>query len=139
MNDKPKADPIRPTINDVNRPFWDGCGRGQLLLQRCGHCARLRYPAAVVCPNCLAPEAQWQPMSGRGQVFSFVVFHRAYHPAWEGKVPYTVALIELDEGPVMLSNVIGVDPAKLAVGLPVAVAFEAVDESLAIPVFTPAG
>jgi uncharacterized OB-fold protein len=80
-------------------------------------------------------------MSGRGQVFSFVVFHRAYHPAWEGKVPYTVALIELDEGPVMLSNVIGVDvdDAKLAVGLPVAVAFEAVDESLAIPVFKPAG
>ena len=63
-------------------------------------------------PNCLAPEAQWQPMSGRGQVFSFVVFHRAYHPAWEGKVPYTVALIELDEGPVMLSNVIGVDRTR---------------------------
>ena len=112
MNDKPKAAPIRPTINDVNRPFWDGCGRGHLLVQRCSHCARLRYPAAVVCPNCLAPEAQWQPMSGRGQVFSFVVFHRAYHPAWEGKVPYTVALIELDEGPVMLSNVIGVDHAQ---------------------------
>jgi uncharacterized OB-fold protein len=93
----------------------------------------------LVCPNCLASEAQWQPMSGRGQVFSFVVFHRAYHPAWEGKVPYTVALIELDEGPVMLSNVVGVDPAKLAVGLPVAVAFEAVDDSLSIPVFKPAG
>jgi uncharacterized protein len=139
MNDKPKAAPIRPTINDVNRPFWDGCGRGQLLLQRCSHCARLRYPAAVVCPNCLAPEARWQPMSGRGQVFSFVIFHRAYHPAWEGKVPYTVALIELDEGPVMLSNVVGVDPAELAVGLPVAVAFETVDDSLAIPVFAPAG
>jgi uncharacterized protein len=72
-------------------------------------------------------------------VFSFVVFNRAYHPAWEDKVPYTVALIELDEGPVMLSNVVGVDPAKLAVGLPVAVAFEAVDDGLSIPVFAPAG
>ena len=99
----------------------------------------MRYPAAVVCPNCLAPEAQWQPVSGRGQVFSFVVFHRAYHPAWEGRVPYTVALIELEEGPVMLSNVVGVGHAKIAVGLPVAVAFEAMDESLAIPVFKPAG
>jgi uncharacterized protein len=78
-------------------------------------------------------------MSGRGQVFSFAIFHRAYHPAWEGKVPYTVALIELDEGPVMLSNVVGVDPANVAVGLPVAVAFEAVDDSLSIPVFEPAG
>src|SRR3954468_9368301 len=130
MNDKPKAAPIRPTINDVTCLFWEGCGRVQLLLQRCSHGARLRYPAAVVCPNCLAPEAQWQPMSGRGQVFSFVVFHPAYHPAWEGKVPYTVALIELGGGPVMRSKWWAVGPAKLAVGLPVSVAFEAVDDSL---------
>ena len=65
----------------------------------------------------------------------FVVFHRAYHPAWEGKVP-DVALIELDEGPIMLSNVVEVDNAKLEVGLPVRVAFEAMDESLSV--FKPA-
>ncbi|HEY9358986.1 MAG TPA: OB-fold domain-containing protein, partial [Xanthobacteraceae bacterium] len=88
--------------------------------------------------DCLAAEAQWQPVSGRGKVFSFVVFHRAYHPAWEGKVPYNVALIELDEGPIMLSNVIATDDTKLAVGVPVAVAFERVDDSLSIPVFKPA-
>ena len=74
-------------------------------------------------------------MSGRGKVFSFVVFHRAYHPAWEGKVPYNVALIELDEGPIVLSNVVDVDNAKLAVGQPVQVAFEKLDDDLAIPVF----
>jgi uncharacterized protein len=139
VNDKPQAAPIRPTVNEVNGPFWDGCRRGELLLQRCSHCGRLRYPAAAVCPDCLSAEAQWQPMSGRGRVFSFVVFHRAYHPAWESKVPYNVALIELDEGPIMLSNVVAIDKATLAVGLLVAVAFEAVDESLIIPVFRPAG
>jgi uncharacterized OB-fold protein len=137
VNEKPKAAPIRPTISDLNRPFWDGCRRGELLLQRCNHCARLRYPASQVCPDCLGSEAQWQPMSGRGKVFSFVVFHRAYHPAWEGKVPYNVALIELDEGPIMLSNVVVVDNATLAVGSSVAVAFEAVDDDLSIPVFKP--
>ena len=137
MNDKPKAAPIRPTISEVNRPFWDGCRRGELLLQRCNHCSRLRYPASQACPDCLGFEAQWQPMSGRGKVFSFVVFQRAYHPAWEGKVPYNVALIELDEGPIMLSNVVGVDNAKLAVGFSVAVAFETVDDELTIPVFKP--
>jgi uncharacterized OB-fold protein len=131
--------PIRPTVNEVSRPFWDGCRRGELLLQRCSNCGRLRYPAAVVCPDCLSAEAQWQPMSGRGTVFSFVVFHRAYHPAWEAKVPYNVALIELDEGPIMLSNMVAIDNTELAVGLPVAIAFEAVDESLTIPVFKPAG
>ncbi len=133
-----KATPIRPTINDVNRPFWDGCRRGELLMQRCGHCGRLRYPAAIVCPDCLSRATEWQAVSGQGKVFSFVVFHRAYHPAWEGKVPYNVALIELDEGPIMLSNVVDVDNAKLTVGLAVRIAFEAVDESLSIPVFAPA-
>ena len=138
MTDQPKPAPIRPTINDVNRPFWEGCRRGELLLQRCTHCKRLRYPAALVCPDCLAREAEWQEMSGRGKVFSFVVFHRAYHPAWEGKVPYVVALIELDEGPIMLSNVVAVDNAALEIGLPVEVEFDVVDASLAIPVFAPA-
>ena len=138
MTEQPQPAPIRPTINDVNRPFWDGCRRGELLLQRCTHCRRLRYPAALVCPDCLAREAEWQPLSGRGKVFSFVVFHRAYHPAWEGKVPYNVALIELDEGPIMLSNVVAVDNAALEIGLPVEVEFDAVDDGLAIPVFTPA-
>jgi len=135
--DKPKSAPLRPAVNDINRAFWDGCRRGELLLQRCTHCQRLRYPAAVVCPSCLGREAEWQRVSGRGKVFSFVIFHRAYHPAWEHKVPYNVALIELDEGPIMLSNVIGVDNARLAVGLPVQAAFEVIDESLAIPVFKP--
>ena len=107
-------------------------------MQRCTHCARLRYPAGVVCPGCLASEAQWQPLSGKGKVFSFVVFHRVYHPAWEGKVPYNVALIELDEGPIMLSNVVDIDNARLEVGCPVQVAFEAMGESLSIPVFKPA-
>jgi uncharacterized OB-fold protein len=137
MGDQPKPAPIRPTINEVNRPFWDGCRRGELLVQRCSHCGRLRYPAAVVCPGCLSRDCAWDAVSGRGKVFSFVVFHRAYHPAWEGRVPYNVALIELDEGPIMLSNVVGIDNAKLAVGVPVQIAFESVDESLVIPVFKP--
>ena len=133
--DKPKVPPIRPTVNEVNRPFWEGCRRGQLLMQRCGHCRGLRYPASIICQECLSREAEWTAVSGRGKVFSFVVFHRAYHPAWEGKVPYNVALIELDEGPIMLSNVVDVDNAKLAVGQPVQVAFEKLDDDLAIPVF----
>jgi len=135
---KPKAEPIRPTINDVNRPFWEACARGELRLQRCTGCGQLRYPAAIVCSECLSGESEWQAVSGRGKVFSFVVFHRAYHPAWEGRVPYNVALIELDEGPILLSNVIDVDNDRLEVGLDVRVAFERLDDALSIPVFAPA-
>jgi uncharacterized OB-fold protein len=136
MNDKPK--PIHPTITPVNRPFWEGCRRGELLIQRCTSCARLRYPAGSVCPSCLAPESEWKAVSGKGTVFSFVVFHRAYHKAWEGKVPYNVALIELEEGPILLSNVVGIDQARMEVGLPVQVAFEPLDDDVTLPVFRPA-
>jgi uncharacterized OB-fold protein len=138
MSDASKSEPIRPTINDVNRPFWDACARGELRLQRCRSCGHLRYPAAIVCPACLSAETEWQAVSGRGKVFSFVVFQRAYHPAWEGRVPYNVALIELDEGPILLSNVIDVDNARLTVGLDVRIAFRRLDEALSIPVFVPA-
>jgi uncharacterized OB-fold protein len=138
MSDASKSEPIRPTINDVNRPFWDACARGELRLQRCLSCGHLRYPAAIVCPECLSAETEWQAVSGRGKVFSFVVFQRAYHLAWEGRVPYNVALIELDEGPILLSNVIDVDNARLTVGLDVRIAFRRLDEALSIPVFVPA-
>ena len=138
MTEKSVTKPIRPTINDVNRPFWDGCTHGKLLVQRCTQCGFRRYPAAGACPKCLSPGAEWEPLSGRGKVFSFIVFHRAYHPAWESKVPYVVAMIELDEGPMMMSNVVGVDPAALKVDDAVIVAFEALDEGLAMPVFKPA-
>jgi hypothetical protein len=139
MTDNTAPKPIRPNITDVNRPFWDGCSRGELLIQRCSSCAQLRYPATPVCPTCLSSESKWERVSGAGKVFSFAVFHRAYHPAWEGKVPYNVSLVELDEGPMMLSNVVGVDNATLKIGQPVQVAFEQIDPDLVIPVFKPAG
>jgi hypothetical protein len=64
MSDASKSEPIRPTINDVNRPFWDACARGELRLQRCLSCGHLRYPAAIVCPECLSAETEWQAVSG---------------------------------------------------------------------------
>jgi uncharacterized OB-fold protein len=138
MTENSPAKPILPTINDVNRPFWEGCASGKLLVQRCTQCGRLRYPAGVVCPECLGPEAEWQPMSGRGKVFSFIVFHRAYHKAWESKVPYVVAMIELDEGPMLISNVVNVDATRLKVDDPVMVDYEPVDDDIVMPVFRPA-
>ena len=139
MTENAVAKPIRPTVTPVNRPFWEGCARGELLIQRCTSCSKMRYPAAIVCPTCLSAESKWERVSGAGTVFSFVVFHRAYHPSREGKVPYNVSLIELDEGPILLSNVVDVDHATMEVGQPVRVAFESIDQDLAIPVFKPAG
>ncbi len=135
--DKPKAKPVLPTINETNRPFWEGCKERKLMAQRCTQCGKLRMPAAVCCPNCLSPDSKWEALSGRGKVFSYITFHRAYHPAWEGKVPYVVAMIELAEGPIMMSNVVGTEPAKVKVGDAVTVDYEPIDEAVTIPVFRP--
>lgn len=130
-----EAGGIRPVITDVSRPFWEGCARNELLIQRCLRCSHLRYPPSRYCPKCLATDASWLKVSGQGSVFSFVIFHRAYHPAWQERIPYNVCLIELDEGPMMLSNVIDTDNCVLAVGMRVAVAFQRAAEDLTIPVF----
>lgn len=126
-----------PDITDENRPFWDSCARHQLSLQRCRACARLRYPISPVCPRCLGTDADWVPVSGRGRVFAYVVFHQVYHPAFRDEVPYNVALVQLEEGPLMLSNVIGIPSAELRCDLPVGVVFERLTETVTLPRFRP--
>ncbi len=119
------------TAEQLSGPFWDACRRGELHLQRCagGH---LRYPVSIVCPTCLSTEADWERVSGDGEVYSFAVFRHQYKEDWP--VPYTVALVRLAEGPTLISNVVGVEPDAVRVGMPVSVVFED-----GIPKFTPRG
>jgi uncharacterized OB-fold protein len=128
---------ILPTIDDGNRPFWDGCLEERLVLQRCDSCAHLRYPISPVCPQCIGTSATWVEVDGTGEVYSFGVFRHAYNDAWRGRVPYTVALVKLDAGPTLISNVVGIDPQEVQVGLRVTAVFERVTDDVAIPQFTP--
>jgi hypothetical protein len=132
------SEPVLPQIHELNRPFWDACSAGKLVVQRCDVCGHLRYPISAVCPRCMAPEFSWQQCRGRGEVYSFVVFRHVYHEAWRERVPYVVALIRLDEGPTMLSNVVDIDPESVRVGLRVNVAFERATDKVTVmlPVFT---
>ena len=123
-----------PTVDDGNRMFWDACAAGELRVQRCITCGHLRYPISTVCPECLSEDAAWELLSGRGTVVSFCIFRHAYNEAWRDRLPYNVALIQLEEGPRMLSNVHGVSPDEIRVGLEVKVAFE-VEQGFSIPVF----
>jgi len=110
------AEPVLPFVGDANRPFWDGAAAGELRFQRCTACGHLRYPIAPICPRCLGADATWEPVSGRGSVLSFVVFHKAYHPSRADAVPYAVALVQTDEGPRMFSDLPVGEEAGLAVG-----------------------
>ncbi len=126
-----------PLVNEDNAPFWEYCKKLELRMQKCGHCGHIRFPASVLCPKCHSMEAAWQKLSGRGKVWSFVVYRRAYHPAFADDIPYAVAVIELDEGPRMESNVIGCAMEDISIGMPVEVVFEDVTEEFTIPRFKP--
>ena len=126
-----------PIPSELSRPFWEACRRHELLMQCCRSCGVFRFPPAVLCPECLSKEAEWKQSSGKGKIFSFVVFHRLYHPGFEGELPYTVALIELEEGPRLVSNVVGCPPAAVACDMPVEVVFEDVTPEVTLPTFRP--
>ena len=124
-----------PTITDENRPFWQGCKEGKLRMQQCGDCGHIRYPISHCCPKCLSYKFEWKDLSGRGVVFSYVVFHQLYNKAFEQDIPYNVALVQLEEGPRMYSNVVGVDNDAVKVGDKLEAVFDAVTPEVTIPRF----
>jgi len=124
-----------PTVTDENREFWDGAKRGKLRMQKCGDCGHIRFPIGHVCPKCLSYKFEWTDLSGRGEVFSYVVFYQVYNKAFEKDVPYNVALVQLEEGPRMYSNVVGVDNDAVKVGDKLEATFERVTPDITIPRF----
>ncbi|MGH3295604.1 MAG: Zn-ribbon domain-containing OB-fold protein [Trebonia sp.] len=126
-----------PPASALTEPFWAGGLSGELRLQKCANCGHVRYPVSDICPVCWSAECDWTVLSGHGTVQSYIVFERAYHEAWADQVPYVVALIQLAEGPVLISNVVGVAPSAVRVGQPVRVTFERRSQAAALPQFTP--
>jgi uncharacterized OB-fold protein len=129
---------IVPDIDDTNRPYWAGARVGALCLQRCGECSRLRYPISSVCPHCLSTELGWEQVSGRGEVYTFGVFRHVYNDAWRERVPYAVAIVRLDEGPFVISDLVDVDPDDVHVGMAVRVHFDDAAPDVTVPRFAPA-
>ena len=125
-----------PIITPDTAPFWQGCRNGQLLLQRCQACSAWRYPPAPVCPRCTSIEAAWTPTSGKGRIHSFVIYHRAFHPAYAEEVPYAVALVELDEGVRLVLRVVGCPLEALTIGAAGVIRFTRITEEVSLPVFS---
>ena len=96
-----------PEITDLNAPFWKGLGQGALRLQKCGKCGAHQYPAETFCYECGGQDMSWVAVAGEGSLYSFTVVHQLYHKAFKPFLPYTVAIVQLDEGPRMLSAMLG--------------------------------
>jgi len=128
-----------PQPTDVSRPFWEACRRHELRVQRCQQCSALIHYPKVHCPADGCDRFDWALMSGKGTVYSFIVAQRGFHPFFKANLPYVVAVIELDEGPRMMSNVIDLDPDQVHIGMTVEVVFEDVNEEISLPKFRPSG
>jgi len=127
----------RPAITADNEFFWKGVRAGKLLIQRCSECGKLRHPPAPVCGACRSFDWDTLEACGRGTVYSFVLHRHPAIPPFES--PHPVALIELDEGTRLVSDLVGVDVDAIHIGMRVQVEFNAVDPGLVLPQFRPVG
>lgn len=111
-----------PTPTALSKHYWTALDEGRLDFQRCT-CGHAWLPPRSECPKCLGPDWTWQTASGRAKLVSWVVYHHGYHPYYAAKLPYNVAVVELAEGPRMISNVVG-DMAKFKLDLPLTLKIE---------------
>ena len=126
-----------PVVQPWAQPFWDAARQQRLLLQHCQDCDRAIHYPRVECPHCASRRLDWRAASGRGRIYSFTVVHSNAPSAFAADLPYVVAVIRLDEGVQMLSNIVQCDPHQLECEQPVEVVFEARNESFTLPQFRP--
>jgi len=124
-----------PLANEDSQEYWEACKRGELRLQKCAGCAHVRFPPAALCPRCLSESFAWEPMSGRGKVYTWIVVHRPQHPAFFEDAPYNVAIVELEEGARLHSRIVGCSNDAIEIGMPVEVVFEKKNDDVTMPYF----
>ena len=127
---------LAPSMTADTQFFWDGAKEHRLLIQRCGGCGMLRHPPRPMCPSCHSFQWDTTEASGRGTVYSFVM--PRYPPLPWFDDGYVVALVDLEEGTRLVTNLVGVEPEAVSIGMPVVVCFEEFDGGLVLPMFTPA-
>lgn len=138
---RPLANP-QPGADQETRAFWEGCARGELVLQRCRECGVVQHRPRALCVRCFADAIEHFVASGRGQVYTFTVVRQNQIPPFAQACPYVLAYVQLEEGPRLMTNIVGCDPESVSVGMPVTVDFLPGDaekgEEFAVPRFRPA-
>jgi uncharacterized OB-fold protein len=133
--DRPLPSPITPEA----KPFWEACRAEKLMLPRCEECGHVFFYPRILCPRCHSRRVGWIQASGRGKLHSFEIAHQAFQKAWKIKPPYVLAMIELEEGPRLMSNLINVEasPKTVKCDMPVEVVFTKVSDEITLPLFQP--
>jgi len=140
QNDEPDKNPqyARPEIDWESRAYWEGAGRGELVLQRCGACQVVQHRPRGFCVSCLSDDIEHFVASGRGEVYTYSVVRQNQMPMFRNALPYVVAYVQLEEGPQLLTNIVDCDPEAVSIGMPVRVDFVATEGGLGVPRFVPA-
>ncbi len=135
--ERPLPQPITPEA----KPYWEGLREQKLMLPRCRACRRAFFYPRVLCPYCHAADIEWFQASGRGKLHSFEIGYQSFNKAFKVKPPFVLAMIELEEGPRMMSNLVGIepDPKKIRCDMPVEVVFEKQTDEITLPLFRPMG
>jgi hypothetical protein len=134
----PKRPVPQPTPE--TQEFWDGAKRGELRIQRCTSCGRAYFFPRPFCPHCSSRDVEWFTASGKATLHTYVIAHRPAY-GFDDYAPYVIAVVRLDEGPCMMTNVVGVapEPEQLPLDLPLEVTWESLSDDISIPLFRPAG
>lgn len=128
-----------PMVTPESERYWQGCKQHELWLRYCNRCAKAYFYPRDICPACGSRDVAWRQASGRGTVHTYAIVQRAPTPAFAEDVPFVTAIVELAEGPRMMSSLVGVepDPGKVRVGMPVEVTFEDITDEISLPRFRP--
>ncbi len=127
-----------PVPDADTQPFWDGVRAGTLLIRRCDACHAPHFYPRPFCPRCWSAEVRWEEASGRATLYTWSVVYRNDLPPFTGRVPYVAAVVDLAEGPRMMTNVVGCEHDALQVGMALEVTYRPIADDVTIPVFQPA-
>jgi uncharacterized OB-fold protein len=127
-----------PVPDLETEPYWAAAKDGRLLIQRCSACGRAFFYPRPFCPTCWSDDVSWEEASGRATLYTWSVVRQNDLPPWPDRVPYVAAVVDLDEGPRMLTNIEGCDAEDLQVGMALQVAFREETDDITLPVFRPA-
>ncbi|NML50198.1 nucleic acid-binding protein [Streptomyces sp. R302] len=125
-----------PDVDAFTRAYWDAAAEGRLLIRHCRTCDRPHHYPREFCPHCWSEDVDWVPASGRATLYTWSVVHRNDLPPFGARVPYVAAVVDLAEGPRMMTEVVDVPEPELHVGMALTVAFRAGEGGVAVPVFT---
>jgi uncharacterized OB-fold protein len=136
MTDVPPRADI-PTVDDETRPFWAAAREGRFLIARCDDCGRAHHYPRPFCPFCWSENVSWEDASGRATLYTYSTVFVNERPPFNNRLPYVAAVVDLEEGPRVMTNLVGCDPADLRIGQEVVVAYEDLTDEITVPVFRP--